>query len=138
MIIVGVTFVQHPQGDVKQERGVSAGASCCLRCVTRRHKASFRHNIGSPVAPWPSFFSTPFFCVLNVSITKVAAESSLSVVVAVSNNLRPKLKVTSDRRKGELSDLVPVYSPGRRRKKKVIMIMSATACSSWSVESAAK
>ena len=52
MIIMGVKFVQCPIGDLKQARGVSAGASCCLRCVTRRHKASFGHNSGSPVAPW--------------------------------------------------------------------------------------
>ena len=51
---------------------------------------------------------TPFFCMLNVSITKVAAASSLSVVVVVSNNVRPTLKVTSDKQNGELSDLVPV------------------------------
>ena len=36
-------------------------------------------------------------------------------------------EVTSDSRNGELSDLVPVYSPGRSRKKKAMMIMSAIA-----------
>ena len=91
------------------------------------------------MARWPNFSPRmPFLCVLNISITKVAAASSLSVAVAVSNTVQPTLKVTSDRQNGVLSDFVPVYSPGRRRKKKAIMIMSATACSSWSLEAAAK
>ena len=83
------------------------------------------------------FPRTPFFCVLNISITKVAAASSLSVAVAVSNNVRPTLKVTSNRRNVVLSYFVPVYYPGRRRKEKAIMIMSVTAFSSWSLEAAA-
>ena len=58
-----------------------------------------------------------------------ASSLSVAVVVAVSDTVRPKLNVTSDRRNGELSDFVPVYSPGRRRKKKAIMIMYATDCS---------
>ena len=112
VIIVGVTFVQRPLGNLKRARGVFAGASCCRRCVTRRRKASFGHNSGSPVAPWPIFSPrTPFFCVLNISITNVAAASSLSVAVAVSNTVRPTLKVTSDRQNGALSYFVPVYSP---------------------------
>ena len=80
---------------------------------------------------------TPFFCVLYVSITKVAAASSLSVAVVVSNTVRPTLKVPSYRQNGLLSNFVTVYSPGHRRKKKVITIMSATAFSSWSLEAAA-
>ena len=72
-----------------------------------------------------------------MSITKVASASSLSVAVVVSNTVRPTLKVTSDRQNGELSDLVPMYSSGRRRKKKAIMIMSATAFSTWSLDAAA-
>ena len=66
---------------------------------------------------------------VKVRITKVAAARSLLVAVEVSNTVRPTLKVTSDSRNGKLSDLVPVYSPGRSRKKKAMMIMSATACS---------
>ena len=64
---------------------------------------------------------------VKVRITKVAAARSLLVAVEVSNTVRPTLKVTSDSRNGELSDLVPVYSPGRSRKKKAMMIMSAIA-----------
>ena len=65
---------------------------------------------------------------MKIITTNVAAASSLSVAVAVSNTVRPTLKVTSDRENVELSDFMPVYSPGLRRKKKEIMIMSATAC----------
>ena len=128
MILGGVTFNQLPRGDLNRARGVSFGTSCCLRCITRRHKASLGHNSGSPVAPWLIFSPcTPFFWVAKVRITKVAAARSLSVAISVSNTVRPTLKVTSDSQNGELSDLVPVYSPGRRRKKKAMMIMSAIA-----------
>ena len=64
---------------------------------------------------------------VKVRITKVAAARSLLVEVEVSKTVRPTLKVTSYSKKGELSDLVPVYSPGRSRKKKAMMIMSAIA-----------
>ena len=70
-------------------------------------------------------------------ITKGAAAKSLSVDVEVLNTVRPTLKVTYDSQNGELSNFVPVYSPGRSRKKKAIIIMSATACSSGSLEAAA-
>ena len=131
VVIVGVTFVQRPLGALKWSRGVSAGAPCYRRWSNRLRNASFVHNRGSPVAPWPIFLPcTPFFCVVKTSIENVSAGSSLSVVLAVSNIVQPTLNVTSDKRNGELSYFVPVYSPGRRRKKKAIMIMSATACSS--------
>ena len=64
---------------------------------------------------------------VKISITNMTAASSLLVVLAVSTTVRPTLKVTSDRQNGALSDFLPVYSPGRRRKKKEIVIMSATA-----------
>ena len=81
--------------------------------------------------------SHAMFLVLKVRITKVAEARSFSVAVEVSNAVRPTLKVTSDSQNSELSDFVPVYSPGRSRKKKVMIIMSATACSSGSLEAAA-
>ena len=80
---------------------------------------------------------TPCLFVLNASITKVPAASSLSMAVVVSNTVWPTLKVTYDRQNGELSDLVSAYSPGLRRKKKAIMTMYVTACSSWPLEAAA-
>ena len=64
----------------------------------------------------------------------MAAAKSLSVAVEVSNTVRPTLKVTSDSQNGDLSDFVLVYSPRRSRKKKAMIIMSATACSSGSLE----
>ena len=133
VIIVGVTFAQRPIGVLKRVRGVSVGAPCCRRWATCRRNASFGHNRGSHVDQWPIFSSrTPFFCVVKTIITNVAAASSLlvAVAVAVSNTVRPALNVKSDRRNVELSDFVCVYSPGRRRKKKANMIMSATAFSS--------
>ena len=59
------------------------------------------------------------------------------MAVEVSNTAQPTLKVTSDSQNSKLSDFVPVYSPGRSRKKKAMMIMSASACSSGSLEAAA-
>ena len=138
MILGGFTFNQWPRGDLNWARGVSAGASCCLRYITRLRKASLGYNRGFPVAPWPIFSPhTPFFWVVKVRITKVAAARSSLVAVSVSNTVRPTLKVKSDSRNGELSDLVPVYYPGRSRKKKAMMIISAIACSSGSLEAAA-
>ena len=73
---------------------------------------------------------------MKTSITNVAAASSslvavvVAVAVAVANTVRPTLNVTSDSRNSDLSYFVPVYYSGRRRKKKAIMIMSATSCSS--------
>ena len=74
---------------------------------------------------------------VKVRITKVAAARSLLVAVEVLNTVRPTLKLKSDSKNKELSDLVPVYYPGRSRKKKAMMIMSAIACSSGSLEAAA-
>ena len=68
----------------------------------------------------------PFIRVVKVRIKKVAAARSLLVSVEVLNTVRLTLKVTSDSRNGELSDFVPVYSPGRSRKKKAMMMMSVT------------
>ena len=56
VILGGVTFNQWPRGDLNRARGVSAGASCCLRCITRLRKASLGHNRGSP-GPMADFFS---------------------------------------------------------------------------------
>ena len=58
------------------------------------------------------------------------------MAVEVSNTVRPTLKVNSDSPNGELSDFVAVYSTGRSRKKKAMSIMSATSCSSGSLEAA--
>ena len=39
-----VMFNQWPRGELHRARGVSAGASCCLRCITRLRKSSLGHN----------------------------------------------------------------------------------------------
>ena len=64
---------------------------------------------------------------VKTSIKNTAAATSVLEAVAVSNTVRPTLRVTSDRQNGELSYFVPVYSPGRKRKKKSVIIMSVTA-----------
>ena len=74
---------------------------------------------------------------VKVRIMKVAAARSLPVAVEVSNTVRMTLKVTSDSQNGKLSYFVSVYSPGWSRKKKAMMIMSATACSSGYLEAVA-
>ena len=67
---------------------------------------------------------------MKTKITNRLAASSLLVEVAVSNTVQPTLNITSDRRNGELSYFVSVYYPGRRSKKKEMIIMSVTVCSS--------
>ena len=51
VILGGVTFNHWPRGDLNWARGVSAGASWCLRCITRLRKASLGHNRGVPCGP---------------------------------------------------------------------------------------
>ena len=63
VIILGVTFVQLPLGFLKRARGVFSWAPCCRRCITRRRKASFGNNSGSPVASWPIFSPRTLFSV---------------------------------------------------------------------------
>ena len=60
-----------------------------------------------------------------------------SLEVEVLNTVRPTLEVTSDSQNSKLSDFVLLYSPGRSRKKKAMIIMSVTACSSVSLEAIA-
>ena len=137
VIIMGIMFVQWTIGVLKRARWLSVGVPWCRRWSTRSRNVSFGHNRGSPVDLWPIFSPrAPFFCVVKTSITNTSAASSLSVVVTVLNTVRPKMNVTYDRRKGELSYFVPVYSPGHRRKKKAIIVVSVKACSSGSLEAA--
>ena len=57
VILGGVTFNQWPWVDLNRARGVSAGESCCMRCITRLRKASLGHNRG-PLWPHGQFFSS--------------------------------------------------------------------------------
>jgi hypothetical protein len=53
--------------------------------------------------------------------------SEASIAVFRSSLCRPAKIWTSAKRKGVVSEFVPVYSPGCRRKKKTITIISAMA-----------
>ena len=75
------------------------------------------HKIGSPDDLCPIFYPLiPFFWVMKVSVTKLAAWRSPSVAV-VAKTLWLQLKAVSLRRNGVLYDLDAVYSPGHSRKK---------------------
>ena len=63
---------------------------------------------GSPAVFCPSFFLTPFFWVVNVSLTNLAACRMSSVAVA-AKTLQPQLKAVSSKRNGVISDLYAVY-----------------------------
>ena len=67
---------------------------------------------------------------MNVSVTNVAARRSASVNFA-EKTLWPQLKAIYSRRKCVLYNLDKVYSPGQRRKKYAIIIMSHSA---WRME----
>ena len=122
-ILVGVMFFHLPVGVMAWDRGVEGSTPLALRWRIRQSRAALGGSSGSPEAFWPIFSPlTPFFCVVILIVTKVAAWRSAPVAVA-ANKLQPQLKVMSSRRKGVLSDLDPVYSPGRRRNNYSIIIM---------------
>jgi hypothetical protein len=70
---------------------------------------------------------TPFFWVVKVYVVKVEALSSDGEARRRSSRCHPMNSWTSPRVKGVVSELLPVYSPGRRRKKKAEQTISATA-----------
>ena len=70
-----------------------------------------------------------FFCVVKCSFTAEAASSSRSEAVAREIRRVPTKSLMSERRNAASSSEVPEYSPGRRRKKNAIHIISAKACS---------
>ena len=55
----------------------------------------------------------------------MVAFNSASVAVARDNFLFPRYRYTSSREKAVLSVVIPVYSPGCRRNKKAMQIISA-------------
>ena len=96
---------------------VEGGSMWALKCSTQRRRASLGHKIGSPNASSPTPPPlTPFFCVVNIRVKKLADWSSLAVSVA-AKTLRPQLKAIYSSQNGVLSDLDAMYSPGRRRNK---------------------
>jgi hypothetical protein len=64
---------------------------------------------------------------VKVRVAKVAAWSWVVGAVKMSRRVSPTKSWTSSKRKGEVSEGASEYSPGRRRKKKAKIIMSATA-----------
>jgi hypothetical protein len=105
-------------------------------CVGRAEPGAQLLSQGSTRDHWsglgPVFlFLFPFFCVVKVYNTKVAGFTSALVAVKKSN-LRPWMYIpTSCILKSASSYTIPVYSPGRRRKKKAIVIISDIAISSY-------
>eukprot|EP00980_Cylindrotheca_fusiformis_P020653 scaffold7703_cov127-Cylindrotheca_fusiformis.AAC.2 len=93
---------------------------------TRRAAARTGQKEGLPLRPWPiTSPRTPFFCVVNSRVTKVAERRRWGGAVRESSRTPPRKNVVSARRKGDVSVRVPVYSPGRRRKKKARQSISA-------------
>ena len=106
------------------------GALCFRKCATRCQIAATAHARGCPVAPCPIYSPlTPFFCIIKRSLTKVAAaqvEEGAMVAwvgwVTTKNWMLRRLKGV------ETVSVPPAqYSPGQRRKKKVIQERSAIA-----------
>lgn len=69
----------------------------------------------------------PFFCVVKVRLTNVLSRSVSTGDLLTSTGEVLIHSLTSQRRKGWESNAGFVYSPGRRRKKKAIHIMSEAA-----------
>ena len=121
--MVGVIFFHLPVRFITWSRGVEGGALLALRWSMRHSRESLGNSSGSPESLWPIFSPlAPLFCVVKVSGTNFAAWRSVSVAVT-AKTLQPQLKAMSSRRKVVLSDLDPMYSPGRRRNNYTIIIM---------------
>ena len=70
---------------------------------------------------------TPFFWVVNISMTNVEACMPDSSVVS-AKTMHPQMKATASRCKGVISYFYPVYSPGHSSNNYLIMIMSHLDC----------
>ena len=88
---------------------MEGGALWALRRSTHQRRANLGHNRGSLYALCPIFTPlTPFYWVVNISVTKLSACRLIAVDVD-AETLRPQLKALSSRRDGLLSDLDHVY-----------------------------
>ena len=122
--IFGVIFFHLLFGVMTQDRGVDRGAVLSCRWSVRLRRSIVGHISGSQEALWSIFLPlTPFLWGVNIRVTNAAAWGWASFGV-VDNMWWLKLKAASLRRKGVISYLDPMYSPGRRRKKQAILIMS--------------
>ena len=110
-IIVGVIFLHHPSGVMTRSMGVAGAALLALIYRTRQSRAVLGAQEWVARGFWPIFFPlTPFLCVVNVSITNVAAWRSASMAVA-AKTLNPQPKAMSSRWKGVLSGWIPCTLP---------------------------
>ena len=105
------------------DRGVEGGALLALRWMTRRSRAAFGYQSGSPEPLWPL---NTFYCGVKVSAMN-DVDWRLTYVVISEQTVRTQLNATSSRRNCALSDLEMVYSPGRRKKHHLTIIMSHSA-----------
>ena len=109
-IMVSVIFSHLPIAVMTWAKGVEGGALLALRWRTRQSREDFGHTSTYPEALWPIFLSlTLLFCVINESVTNVAALRSASVDVS-AKMIWPQLKDVSSLRKGALSSLDLVSS----------------------------
>ena len=107
-IMVGVLFYHLTVGVITRDRGVEGAAPLDLRWRMRQSGATFGQMSGSTEVLWHIVSPlTLLFCVMNVSIKKVAARRYASVSVA-AKTLWPHLKAIYSIRKGVISNLDPV------------------------------
>ena len=98
------------------------------RWSTLRASALVGHRSSAPLEACPMTSPlTAFFCLSNVRDAKVADRISASVAVRRLSLRCPRNSWTSLNSNGVDSDVLMAYSPGLRRKKNAIQIMSAMA-----------
>jgi hypothetical protein len=105
-------------GQKTAHKGVEGDAWWRRRCTMRRMTTS----TGQPSECWEracpiTSSRVPFFCVVNVRVTKVASNSMTVEHVRMSRRMSLMKSCTSHRRNGWLS-VDTQYSPGRNKKKK--------------------
>ena len=73
-IMFGVVFFHIPIGVMDRDRGMEGASLLAIRWRTRRSRADLWQKSGSTESVRHIFSPlTPFFCVVNMSVTKVAA-----------------------------------------------------------------
>ena len=104
----------------------------------RRPRARTGQRSGAPLGAWPTTSPlTAFFCLSKVREAKVQERICASVAVLRVRRRCPLKSWTSLNSNGVDSEGLMAYSPGRRRKKNAIQIMSAMAMLRGSLEAVA-
>jgi hypothetical protein len=107
------------------EMGTVHFASFRRKYLIRWAVARTRQQRPLPLSPWTIFsFLIPFFCVVNVYETDIAALISASVQSMVPKRRVPMYRCTSWSRNGVSLLVVPVYSPGHNKKTNAMVIIS--------------